>query len=120
MKLLKARVKQGKLEIDIDGKTLQPDDVINVSAGVADSEGFLIMGHEFSIYITNTQLDAQTIIDKAIGIAEQSISIASQKVVVSVSGGSGSPAVGVTETLDIAAKQKLKNLKKDLEELKLR
>ncbi len=120
MKLLKARISDGKLEIDLDGETLQPTDVINVSAGAADSEGFLIMGDEFSIYITNTQLDAQTIIDKAIGIAEQAISIASQNVVVAVSGGSGSPAIGTTQTLDAGAKGKLESLKSELEELKLR
>lgn len=120
MKLLRAKISDGKLEVEIDGETHKPDDVINVSAGEADSEGFLIMGEEFSIYITNTQLDAQTIIDKAIGIAEQAISIASQSVVVSVSGGSGSPAVGTSRTLDADAKSELENLKSDLEELKLR
>ncbi len=120
MRLFKARINNSKFEVDIDGKTLQPNDVINVSAGQEDSEGFLIMGHEFSIYITNTQLDAQTIIDKAIGIAEQAISIAGQNVVVAVSGGSGSPAIGTTQVLDAAAKGKLETLKSELEELKLR
>ncbi|EOG7701790.1 hypothetical protein ACLINR_001277 [Vibrio parahaemolyticus] len=120
MKLLKAIISDGKLEVEIDGKTYQPNDVINVSAGEADSEGFLIMGEEFSIYITNTQLDAQTIIDKAIGIAEQAISITGQNVVVSVTGGSGSPAVGEVRVLDEGAKSQLEQLKSDLEDLKLR
>ncbi|MGT9848781.1 hypothetical protein ACVSD9_07945 [Vibrio parahaemolyticus] len=120
MKLLKAIISDGKLEVEIDGKTDQPNDVINVSAGEADSEGFLIMGEEFSIYITNTQLDAQAIIDKAIGIAEQAISIAGQNVVVSVTGGSGSPAVGEVRVLDEGAKSQLEQLKSDLEDLKLR
>ncbi|EGR2274506.1 hypothetical protein D1216_23175 [Vibrio parahaemolyticus] len=120
MKLLKARISDGKLEVEIDGETYQPNDVINVSAGEADSEGFLIMGEEFSIYITNTQLDAQTIIDKAIGIAEQATSIAGQNVVVSVTGGSGSPAVGEVRVLDEGSKSQLEQLKSDLQDLKLR
>ncbi|MCG9699647.1 hypothetical protein L1D19_05810 [Vibrio natriegens] len=120
MKLLKAKIKNAQLEVVVDDVTLYPKDVINVSSGQEDSEGFLIMGDEFSIYITNTQLDAQTIIDKAIGIAEQAISIAGQTVVVAVSGGSGSPAIGTTQTLDAGAKSKLESLKSELEELKLR
>ncbi|ALR91319.1 hypothetical protein [Vibrio alginolyticus] len=120
MKLLKAKIANGALDVSVDGELFQPNDVINISAGEADSEGFLIMGEEFSIYITNTQLDAQTIIDKAIGIAEQAISIAGQSVVVSVTGGSGSPAIGTTQTLDAGAKSQLETLKSELEELKLR
>ncbi|EPS5918249.1 hypothetical protein ACVGAB_000839 [Vibrio parahaemolyticus] len=120
MKLLKAKIKDGQLEVTINEETLKPDDVINVSQGQEDSDGFLIMGDSFSIYITNTQLDAQTIIDKAIGIAEQAISIAGQNVVVSVTGGSGSPAVGETRVLDEGAKSQLDQLKSDLEDLKLR
>ncbi|MGD1335031.1 hypothetical protein ACP6H1_21690 [Vibrio harveyi] len=120
MKLLKAKIKDGQLEVTINEETLKPDDVINVSQGQEDSDGFLIMGDSFSIYITNTQLDAQIIINKAIGLAEQAISMAGQSVVVSVSGGSGSPAVGTTQPLDSGAKSKLENIKKELEELKLR
>ncbi|EPW6724479.1 hypothetical protein ACWONS_003505 [Vibrio parahaemolyticus] len=120
MRLLKAKIKDQKLIVEVDGETFTPDDVINVSQGQENSEGFLIMGDEFSIYITNTQLDAQIIIDKAIGIAEQAISIAGQSVVVAVSGGSGSPAVGTSRVLDEAAKSQLDQLKSDLEELKLR
>lgn len=33
MKLLKAIISDGKLEVEIDGKTYQPNDVTNVSAG---------------------------------------------------------------------------------------
>ncbi|MFV0448059.1 MAG: hypothetical protein ACK5MF_06310 [Vibrio sp.] len=120
MKLLKARIKDTQLEVDIEEETQKPKDVINVSAGQEDSEGFLLMGHEFSIYLTNTQLDAQIIVNKAISIAEQAISIAGQQVVVAVSGGSGSPAVGTKQTLDAGAKSELENLKSELEELKLR
>ncbi|EIZ1550935.1 hypothetical protein ACOW85_001684 [Vibrio parahaemolyticus] len=120
MKLLKAKIKDAQLEVVVDGEALYPKDVINVSSGQEDSEGFLIMGDEFSLYITNTQLDAQIIIDKAIGIAEQAISIAGQSVVVAVSGGSGSPAIGTSRVLDEGAKSQLDQLKSDLEELKLR
>ncbi|EJU9535916.1 hypothetical protein N5M46_001238 [Vibrio alginolyticus] len=120
MNLLKAKISNERLEVEVNGETYQPNDVINVSAGKADSEGFLIMGEEFSIYITNTQVDAQTIIDKVIGIAEQAISIAGQNVVVSVTGGSGSPAVGEVRVLDEGAKSQLEQLKSDLEDLKLR
>ncbi len=120
MKLFKAKIANGSLEVSVDGEAFQPNDVINVSAGAADSEGFLIMGDEFSIYITNTQLDAQIVIDKAIGIAEQAMSIAGQSVIVAVEGGSGSPAVGTSRVLDEGAKTQLDQLKSDLEELKLR
>lgn len=120
MNLLKARIRDTKLEVEIGGKTQTPNDVINVSSGQSDSDGFLIMGAEFSIYITNTQLDTQFIVDKAIGIAEQAISMAGQQVVVSVSGGSGSPAVGTKQPLDSSAASELEKLKQELEELKLR
>lgn len=120
MKLLKARIRDTQLEVDISGETLKPTDVINVSAGQEDSDGFLLMGDEFSVYLTNTQLDAQIIVDKAIGIAEQAIAIASKNVVTKVSGGSGSPAVGTVEVLAPDAKSELESIKQDLEELKLR
>lgn len=120
MKLLNARIRDTQLEVDINDETLQPTDVINVSAGQEDSDGFLLMGDEFSIYLTNTQLDAQIIVDKAIGIAEQAIAIAGKSVVTAVSGGSGSPAVGTSEVLAPDAKSELESIKQDLEELKLR
>lgn len=120
MELLNARIRDTQLEIDIDGATAKPTDVINVSAGQEDSDGFLLMGNEFSIYLTNTQLDAQIIIDKAIGIAEQAISIASKNVVTAVSGGNGAPAVGTVEVLAPGAKSELESIKQDLEGLKLR
>ncbi|KIP71408.1 hypothetical protein SN11_16860 [Vibrio harveyi] len=120
MDLLKARIREQQVEVDVGETTYYPNDVINITAGEADSDGFLLMGEQFSLYITNTQLDAQIIIDKAIGIAEEAISVASQKVVVSVSGGSGSPAVGTIRVLDESAKSKLENLKSELEEIKLR
>lgn len=120
MDLLKAKIKDGQLQVVIGDKTLTPTDVINVSQGQADSEGFLIMGSEFSIYITNTQLDAQFIVDKAIDTVSEAISMAGQNVVVSVSGGSGSPAVGTTQPLDSGAKGNLEGIKQELEEYKLR
>lgn len=120
MKLLNARIRSTQLEVDIGDETLKPTDVINVSAGQEDSEGFLLMGDEFSIYMTNTQLDAQIIIDRAIDIAEQAINIAGKKVIVAVAGGSGSPAVGTSEMLAPDAKSELGSIKQDLEELKLR
>jgi hypothetical protein len=120
MKLLNARIRNTQLEVDIEGETLKPTDVINVSAGQEDSDGFLLMGDEFSIYLTNTQLDAQIIVNRAIGIAEQAIAIASKNVVTKVSGGSGSPAVGTVEVLAPDAKSELETIKQDLEELKLR
>ncbi|MHA2782604.1 hypothetical protein [Vibrio harveyi] len=120
MDLMKARIRDQQVEVDIGENTYKPNDVINITAGQADSDGYLIMGADFSLYITNTQLDAQTTIDKAIGIAEEAISIASQNVVVSVSGGSGSPAVGQIRVLDESAKSKLEDLKKELEEIQLR
>ncbi|CAH1521258.1 Whole genome shotgun sequence [Vibrio owensii] len=120
MKLLRAKIIEAQVEVQIDGKTLKPNDVINVSAGQADSEGYLIMGDEFSIYITNTQTDAQITIDKLIELTEQAISMAGQNVVVSVSGGSGSPAVGQTQPLDASAKSEIERIKQELEEIKLR
>ncbi|GLT13914.1 hypothetical protein [Vibrio algivorus] len=120
MKLLNARIRDTQLEVDIDGETLKPTDVTNVSAGQEDSDGFLLMGDEFSIYLTNTQLDAQFIVDKAIGIAEQAIAIASKNVVTKVTGGSGGPAVGTIEVLAPDAKSELESIKQDLEDLKLR
>lgn len=120
MKLLNARIRDTQLEVDMGDETLKPTDVINVSAGQEDSDGFLLMGDEFSVYLTNTQLDAQIIIDKAIGIAEQAIDIAGKTVITAVSGGSGSPAVGTAEVLAPDAKAELESIKQALSELKLR
>ncbi len=120
MKLLKARIRNSQIEIEQSNEIYKPVDVINVCVGQEDSDGFLIMGHEFSIYLTNTQLDAQIIINKAIGIAQQAISIAGKEVVIKVSGGSGSPAIGTTAVLASDAKSELEQLKQELEELKLR
>lgn len=120
VKLFNARIRDTQLEVDIDGEILKPIDVINISAGQEDSDGFLLMGDAFSVYLTNTQIDTQIIIDKAIGIAEQAIAIASKNVVTKVAGGSGSPAIGTIEVLAPNAKSELETIKQDLEELKLR
>ncbi len=120
MKLLKARIRDSQIAVELNGETFQPKDVINVCAGQEDSDGFLLMGQEFSIYLTNTQLDAQIVMNKAIGIAQQAISIAGKEVVIKVSGGSGSPAIGTTAVLASDAKSELEQLKQELEELKLR
>jgi len=120
MKLLHARIRNAQIEVELDDEVYRPGDVINICAGQEDSDGFLLMGQDFSVYLTNTQLDAQIVINKAIGIAEQAISIAGKNVVTQVSGGSGSPAVGKVEVLAADEKSALEQLKQDLEQLKLR
>ncbi|ELZ7198869.1 hypothetical protein U0N67_002696 [Vibrio parahaemolyticus] len=116
MKLLKAKIKDQQLEVVIDGKTFTPNDVINISEGQADSEGFLLMGDEFSVYLTNTQPDTAALVQEAISLAEQSIKIAETQVITLVTGD-----VSIeTGKLAEAQAEEIENIKKRLEDLKLR
>ncbi|EHN70913.1 hypothetical protein [Aliivibrio fischeri] len=114
-KILEASIKDGKLLIE----GLNPDDVKILCTGEADSTGFAIFGEDFTTYIANTQPDLNETIEKLIVLTDKMSAVAGQMVIKSVSGGSGSPAVGVSEALDVDSKKEFDKIKKELEDLKL-
>lgn len=109
MRILHAEIKGGKLHAE----GIEPSDINILSQAEAESSGVLVLDSEQSFYITNTQPDLQTSIDKLIAVCEQFTAICNTVLML---GGVGSaplkPFEGQGEAVD--------GIKKELEELKLK
>lgn len=67
VKIIPAKISDKKLVID----GVEADDIIKLSAAVADSSGYVIFGDGVCLYITNTQPDLQSTIDKISTLCEK-------------------------------------------------
>ncbi|HDM8140666.1 TPA: hypothetical protein P0E12_004956 [Vibrio harveyi] len=65
---LKARIKDGKLEIFQSGEYVQASDVEFNCLGEADSEGYVVVSSDSSFYETNTQGDLRGIVDDLVSL----------------------------------------------------
>lgn len=66
-KIVQASVVSGIVKID----GIDASDVQIIADGQADSSGYALIGHEFAVYIVNTQPDLKNIIEKLISLTEQ-------------------------------------------------
>jgi hypothetical protein len=109
LRILQAEVKDGKLHAE----GIEPSDINILSQAEADSSGVLVLDNDQSIYITNTQPDLQTSINKLIAVCEQFTAICNTELML---GGTGSaplkPFEGQGEAVD--------SIKKELEEFTLK
>jgi hypothetical protein len=63
MEIFNAKVDGGIIYIEQDGEFFKSDDSILIPSGSGDSTGYVLVGSNASIYITNTQVDLQQVID---------------------------------------------------------
>ena len=69
MKLRKARIVEGVVEIEQGGKWVTASDVVKMSQGDADSDGHVLVGGVIALYVVNTQPDLQELYDKVADLA---------------------------------------------------
>ena len=96
VKIQQARITGGVVEIKQGGEWLQATDAFFLSEGATDSEGAILIGETLALYLTNTQPDAQLIIDKLGELTELMVTLGNSVAVV------GSP-INAAVALEAAA-----------------
>lgn len=71
VRILVARVAEGKVEIQQGEAWVPAPDVVILGQAVGDSAGFVLVGQSVSHYITNTQVDAAFMLAKITAIADK-------------------------------------------------
>ena len=112
--MIKAQIKSGKVCVN----QTQVDDVNILSAGGADSSGYLLMGDTEAFYIVETQSDLQSTIDQLVAICEQLKAICDSQYVIGVTG-SAAAVNGPMPALQLIG-TKIEKLKTTLSEKKLK
>jgi hypothetical protein len=96
LKIQPARVKNGVIEIEQGGEFLPAEDGILISAGQADSIGFVIIGINSCRYISNTQIDAAYMLETMAAICEQ-LAAVGNTITFAI------PSVGVAPNIELVA-----------------
>lgn len=107
-KIIKASIKDGKLEIN----GLNPTDIKITCEGQADSTGYVIFGKGSAVYLVNTQPDLKETIEKLISVCDEIVKISKTQLML---GGTGSAPLMPFEPMGAAVDA----IKKELEDKKL-
>lgn len=109
-----AKVVDGVVQIKMGEEFFPASDVLLNSQGLADSEGFVLIGQESTRYITNTQVDAAFMLQKVIEVVNNLISVCE-------SSGYAIPTSGTAQIPGLVSiGSELRSINQELQEYKLR